>query len=145
MERLIFDTRDIETVSKDILSSIDRAVVAAGFAIRDEMREQFKKDSSSAYQSHTGDIEHLANGIMIGKLKNGQLKLHALGSKEDYETYKTRFFVGGTIYRTQNQKLGQNIKPFTKGYIKAIDSVDRGMANGENILTEYIRNAIDGK
>nr|DAW29835.1 MAG TPA: hypothetical protein [Caudoviricetes sp.] len=38
MEKLIYDTKDLSNVSKEILDGVDRAVMAAAFAIRDNAR-----------------------------------------------------------------------------------------------------------
>lgn len=37
--RLIYDVRNLETASEEMLKKIDRAVLAAAFKIRDEMRD----------------------------------------------------------------------------------------------------------
>ena len=55
---------------------------------------------------------------MIGRDQGGSIKIHAMGNKEDYDSYKTRFFIGGTRYRRQTKRKGKPIKPFTKGFIK---------------------------
>lgn len=132
--KLIFDTRDLENYSEEMISKIDRAVVAAAFKIRDEIREEFKK-SASMYDNHTDKYEKLAEGIMVGKLKNSQIKVHALGSNEKPDTFKTRFFVGGTTYRKNNRG--------NKGFIKSNAAVDNGLSNAENILNSFIKNTLD--
>lgn len=133
-QKLIFDTRDLEELSEEMLNSIDKAVVAAAFKIRDDMREEFRK-GSSLYKYGTRDYENLSSGIMVGKLKNSTVKLHALGHKQDDGTWKTRFFVGGTTYRKNSRG--------NKGYIKENDAVDKGLGNAENILSTFINNALD--
>lgn len=143
MGRVIYEIRDLETASNEMLNKIDKAVVAAAFKIRDEMRSDFIRDAASVYKTHTGDINKLAEGIMVGKLRGGAVKIHALGSKDNYDTYKTRFFVGGTIYRTQDKKLGRSIKPYSKGFITALNSVDKGMETAENTLNQFINNTLN--
>lgn len=132
--KLIFDTRDLENYSDEMVSKIDRAVVAAAFKIRDEIREEFKK-SASQYPNHTEKYDDLAQGIMVGKLKNSQIKVHAMGSNEKQNTYKTRFFVGGTTYRKTNKG--------NRGYIKANSAIDSGIHNAEEILNSFIKNTLD--
>lgn len=132
--KLIFDTRDLENASQDILNKVDRALVAAAFSIRDAMREAFIK-SQSDYKYSTNDYQKLSKGIMVGKLKNSQVKIHSLGSGQDYDTYKTRFFVGGTTYRKNSRG--------NKGFIKSNTAVDKGLQNAENILNTYIKNTLD--
>lgn len=132
--KLIFDTRDLENYSDEMVSKIDRAVVAAAFKIRDEIREEFKK-SASQYPNHTEKYNDLAEGIMVGKLKNSQIKVHAMGSNEKPDTFKTRFFVGGTVYRKTNKG--------NKGFIKSNASVDNGLRNAEEILNTFIKNTLD--
>lgn len=143
MEKLIYDTKDLSKVSKEILDGVDRAVMAAAFAIRDNARAQFKSDARTTYKSHTGDINKLADGIMVGKNNHGSVKLHALGSRDFYDSYKTRFFVGGTIYRTQTKRNGKSIKPHTKGYIKSIDTIDKVISSSQSILDSYIQHVLD--
>lgn len=133
-QKLIFDTRDLGELSDEMLNGIDRAVVAAAFKIRDEMRNEFKK-GSSMYKYGTQDYANLASGIMVGKLKNSTIKVHSLGSSDNYNSYKTRFFVGGTTYR-KNQRGN-------KGYIKSNDAVDKGLRNAEDILNNFIKNVLD--
>jgi hypothetical protein len=132
--KLIFDTRDLENYSDEMISKIDKAVVAAAFKIRDEIREEFKK-SANEYANHTEKYNDLAEGIMVGKLKNSQIKVHAMGSNEKPDTFKTRFFVGGTVYRKTNKG--------NKGFIKSNASVDKGLRNAEDILNTFIKNTLD--
>ena len=140
-KRLIYDTRDLQNASKEILAKVDKALVAAAFRVCDSIRSIFK-DSSSLYKYSTESYFKLAEGIKVGKLQNSQIKIHALGSRDNPESYKTRFFVGGTKYRIQSKRAGLNIKPFTKGYIKANDAVEHGIANAESILDNYIKNVL---
>jgi len=143
MGRLIFDTRDLDTASKDTLQKIDKALLAAAFKIRDDMRQEYI-NSSNIYKNRTENYNHLKDGIMIGKLKDNTVKIHSLGNNQKgSDTYKTRFFVGGTIYRTQSTKAGKSIKPYTKGYIKANDAVQKGLADGQETLNTYINNTLN--
>ena len=143
MGKLIYDTKDLSDASKEILDGVNRAVMAAAFTIRDNARSIFKSDAAYTYKSHTGNIAKLANGIMVGKNNHGTVKIHALGSKDYYDSYKTRFFVGGTINRTQTQRHGQNIKPHTKGYIKSIDTIEKTINQSRAILETYIQHVLD--
>jgi len=132
--KLIFDTRDLGELSDEMLKGIDRAVVAAAFTIRNEMRDEFRK-GSSMYKYGTEDYANLTSGIMVGKLRNSTIKVHSLGSPDNYDTYKTRFFVGGTTYRKN--------KSGNKGYIKSNEAVDKGLRNAEDTLNNYIKNVLD--
>lgn len=67
-----------------------------------------------------------------------------MGNKSEPDSYKTRFFVGGTKYRRQEKRLGKAIKPFTKGYIKPTDSLVKVVKESNPILNNFIRKAIDG-
>lgn len=140
-KRLIFSERDLTEASQDILKSIDKAVLAAAFNIRDNMRNSFLS-AFTKYKHGTSEYNSLAEGIMVGKLKDSKVKVHALGSKSKYNTYKTRFFVGGTLYRTQKQVNGKNIKPYSKGFIKSNDAVRQGLNGADETLNKYIKNAI---
>lgn len=93
MGKLIYDTKDLSDASKEILDGVNRAVMAAAFTIRDNARSIFKSDAAYTYKSHTGNIAKLANGIMVGKNNHGTVKIHALGSKDYYDSYKTRFLL----------------------------------------------------
>lgn len=129
----IYDSRDLTTASDEILASIDRAVMATAFAVRDQARQVFIADGPSNYPHYRS--EHfipLAEGIMVGRLKkNHSVVVHALGDNKDQHLWKTRFFVGGTVPRTN------------RGILKKIDSVHKGAEGGEAILTQYINNAIN--
>ena len=67
-----------------------------------------------------------------------------MGNKTDSSSFKTRFFIGGTRYRKQERRLGKPIKPYSKGYIKATDSLVEVVSASNPILTNYIKHAIDG-
>jgi hypothetical protein len=142
VNKFIYDSKDLTTLSDDILKRIDRAVIAAAYKVRDDMRQVFIS-SSSLYKHKTGNLSHLAEGIEVGKLNNSQVKIHSLGSKDKYDTYKTRFFVGGTIPRTQTKRNGKNIKPYSKGYIQANNAIDIGFSQAEKTLNTFINNVLE--
>ena len=142
MARLIYDTADFNNISNETVQKVNRAVVAAAIKIRDEVRETFVSDAQSLYRHHTGNIANLTTGIMIGKDQGGSIKIHALGSREDYESYKTRFFIGGTKYRTQEKVNGVPIRPFTKGYISPTDTLNRVVNGSGTILSNYINRVL---
>lgn len=138
----IYDSNDLTHYSDDTKKRIDKAVVAAAFRIRDNIRKVFLT-GSSLYKYHTSEYSKLAEGILVGRLNNSKVKVHAMGSRDNYNSYKTRFFVGGTIPRVQTKQGGRSIKPYTKGYIRANNAVDTGTNGGENILDTYIRNVLE--
>lgn len=140
-KRLIYSERDLTQASDELLKSIDKAVLAAAFSVRDEMRSKFLS-SSTKYKHGTSEYSSLAEGIMVGKLRDSKVKVHALGSKSKYNTFKTRFFVGGTLYRTQKQVNGKSIKPYSKGYIQSNDAVRLGLSSADQTLNKYIKNVI---
>ena len=142
VNKMIYDSRDLTTLSDEMLKNIDKAVMAAAYKIRDNMRQAFLSNSS-IYKHKTSNYSHLAEGIEVGKLNNSQVKIHSLGTKDKYDTYKTRFFVGGTIPRTQTKRNGKNIKPYSKGYIQANNAVDIGFSQAENTLTTFINNVLE--
>lgn len=141
MGKLVYSDRDLEEASNEILERIDKAVLATAFNVRDNMRSEFK-NSKSNYKYSTEKYNELSEGIMVGKLRNGTVKVHALGSPSKYNTYKTRFFVGGTIYRTQTERNGVGIKPSNKGYLKSNDAVEKGLKGGQETLERYINNVL---
>lgn len=144
MGKLIYNSEELENFSKDTIERINKAVVASAVRIRDDIRSTFIRDASSLYKTHKGDITHLTSGIMIGKDQGGSIKVHAMGSREDYDSYKTRFFIGGTRYRRQTKRNGKPIKPFSKGFIRATDSLVRVVDSSEPILINYIKRAMNG-
>lgn len=141
MGRLIYSERDLTLASEEILERIDRAVLATAFRVRDNARSEFIKNRSN-YKYSTNNYDELSEGIMVGKLKNGTVKVHSLGSPNKYNTYKTRFFIGGTNNRTQTSRNGKNIKPSNKGYIKANDAIDKGVEGAQETLDRYINNIL---
>lgn len=132
--KLIYDTRDLENATADVLARVDKAILAAAFRIRDDMRSEFKR-SKTDYKYSTQDYYRMSSGIMVGKLNNSKVKIHALGHKENDGTWKARFFVGGTTYR-QNEKGN-------KGFIKSNEAVDRGLRNADTILNTFINNTLN--
>ena len=133
-QKLIFDTRDLEQITDEMLEGIDKALVAAAFKIRDEMRDEFKK-AASQYKYGTEDYANLSNGIMVGKLRNSTIKVHALGHRENDGSWKARFFVGGTTYRKNDKG--------NKGFIKENAAVDKGLQGADEILSTYINNSLN--
>ena len=127
-----------------MLKNIDKAIVASAFKIRDEARQIFIS-SRSIYKTHSSGHNYtdLASGIMVGKLRSSQIKIHSLGTKENEHTYKTRFFVGGTKYRKQNKIGDKAIKPYQKGYIKPNETIDKVMDDADTTLSNYIKNAME--
>ena len=142
--RLIFDTYNIEKASKEMLKNIDDAIIATAFKLRDEARQIFI-NSSSIYKTHSSghNYRDLAQGIMVGKLRSSQIKIHSLGASDNQHTYKTRFFVGGTQYRRQTKMKGKAVKPYQKGFIKPNETIDKAMNDADTTLNNYIKNAIE--
>ena len=132
--RVIYDSRDLETASDEILEKVDKAVLATAFKLRNEIREDFRKDITK-YKYATQRYYDMAEGIMVGKLRNGYVKIHALGNKQKKPTWKARFFVGGTMVRSNSRG--------DKGLIAYNDAVDDGMRNANAILSTYIKNTLD--
>lgn len=140
-KELTFECRNIE--DGDLLAKIDKAVVAAACKVRDDAKKAFMANKSQ-YKYATKNYDALASGIMIGKLKGDAIKVHALGNNQKgSNTYKTRFFVGSTIYRTQTKQQGKSIKPYTKGYIKGNDAIDKAVNSNGNTLNQYINNVLN--
>jgi len=140
--KYIYNSDDLTTLADDIKERVGKAVIAAAHRVKDNMRQAFLS-GSSLYKYRTSNYENLAKGINVGKLNDGKVKIHALGTRENYDTYKTRFFVGGTIPRTQTKRNGKNIKPYTKGYIRANNAIEVGSQTAPNTLITFIKNVID--
>lgn len=141
MGKLIYSERDLTLASDEMLKKIDKAVLATAFRVRDNARSEFIKNRNN-YKYSTNNYDELSEGIMVGKLKDDTVKVHAMGSPAKYNTYKTRFFIGGTTHRTQTSRNGNNIKPSNKGYIKANDAIDKGVEGAQETLDRYINNIL---
>lgn len=140
MGRNIYDARDLTTASEEIIRGIDKAVLACAFKVRDDARGSFKGSSNLYKHSANHSYDSLAEGIMVGKLRGGQVKVHAMGSKENYNSYKTRFFVAGTTYRQSTSKNGI---PFTKGFIQPNNGIENGVNMNQSTLSNYINNVLN--
>lgn len=138
---LVFETRNIED-EKEILNKIDKAILATAFKVRDDARKQFLAYKGQ-YKYATTNYNKLAEGIMIGKLDNSSVKVHAFGDNKDPNLWKARFFVGSTVYRTQTKHQGKTIKPFTKGFIQANDAIDKAIEENKNTLGNFIGNVLN--
>lgn len=138
---LVFETRNIE--DKGLLDKIDKALLAAAFRVRDDARNVFMS-SKSLYKHATSNYDKLANGIMVGKLNNSTVKVHTLGDNKDQSLWKTRFFVGSTLYRTQTQKKGVKLKkPYSKGFIQANDALEQAVSQNQNTLDLFVNNVLN--
>lgn len=127
--RIIYEIEDLDTFGKEMLQDIDRAVLAAAFKMRDNARTKFL----GSQHRKTSDFDSLTKGINVGKLINHQTNINAYGTRENYNSYKARFFEGGTKPRTKGHDRGQ-----LTGIHSLEDALD------ESILTKYINNVING-
>jgi len=143
MGKVIYDTSEMKNFYPELKEKVDKAVVAAAVQIRDRARTLFT-NAQNLYKHRTKNYKKLKEGINIGKFnrQNSSIKVHALGSKSQQNSYKTRFFVGGTVYRKQTKVAKKPVKPYSKGYIKANDAIDHSMQNAGNYLDRFIKNAI---
>lgn len=136
MGKRIYDTRDLTEYSESQLKRFDKAVLAAAFKIRDEARQAFIS-SRPQYKMSTSKYSNLAEGIMVGRLNdNHSVKVHALGSRSNKDSYKTRFFVGGTVQRFNGGYCSYN------GSIDENAAIDKGLKDGQRILDNYINNTL---
>lgn len=134
----ITDTTQIENATIEQLKAIDKALVAAAYEIKKNVQNTFVNNGRYT------NINKLADGIMLGKLQNSSIKLHAFGYNDiDKQTYIARFFVGGTKERIQKKRKGKSIKPFSKGKIDALNSIDKGLIGAETILHNYIQKSLE--
>ena len=134
----IYTTEQFEKASLDQLKQIDKALVAAAYKIKDNAQSLFVNNGK--YKN----LSNLKDGIMLGKLQDSQIKLHAFGYNDSAkQTYKARFFVGGTQVRVNKKPIGNHKKPLTKGRIEPLDTIDKATQGGEAILDNYIKRAIN--
>lgn len=143
MGKVIHDTSEMKNFYPELKEKVDNAVIAAAAQIRNRARAFFIQ-AKTLYKYRTPNYKHLNEGIMLGKFNktNSTIKIHAMGDNSDKDSYKTRFFVGGTVYRKQTKKAGKRIKPYSKGYIKSNDAIDHSMQNAGNYLDRFIKNVL---
>lgn len=143
MGKVIHDTSGLDGFYPELKKGVDRAVVAAAFNVRDRARSMFR-GSGSLYKHKTSAYKDLDQGIQVGKFNptSESIEVHALGTKRIKDTYKTRFFVGGTVYRKQTKVAGKKVKPYSKGYIKANDVITNVTTQAQSVLKTFIENAI---
>lgn len=139
MKYSIYETEEIEKYSEQQLAKIDKGLVAAAYAIRDNARSMF--ENNGKYKG----IGCLSEGIMLGRLiKNGgstSITLHGYGYNDTKkQTYKTRFFILGTIERQGKKKDGST---YGKGYIQSLDSIQQAIDQGKGTLQQYLKKAIE--
>lgn len=134
MGELIYNIEELDVRQDSLIEKIDKAVLAAAFKIRDNARTAFR-NSKSLYKKTTDRFFELEKGINVGKLKDHETTVHSFGKKEIYNSFKTRFFVGGTRIRFSN-------KGSSKGYIVASNVIEE--AADQNVLNNYVKNTING-
>lgn len=135
MGKVFYSERDLGELTDEMLNSINSAVFATAYKIRDDARESYRQ-SQSMYKNSTDRFANLIGGIMVGRMRNHTIKVHALGDNKDPEFYKARFFVGGTTYRKGAD--GRNI-----GFIKSNDALDKSVDLNQSTLENYIKNAMN--
>lgn len=132
MGELIYNIEELDVASNNLIKRIDKAVAAAAFKMRDNARDAFRQ-SASNYPHSTKKFFELAEGINVGRMKNHEIAVHSFGKKEQYNSYKTRFFVGGTKYRFSKNGA-------SRGYIAANNVVQQSA--DQTILENFIKNTI---
>lgn len=96
-------------------------------------------------------IDKLSDGVMSGKVKDGSVVVHVMGTgKKGSGTFRLRFFEGGTKERYQKTWRGKPLKtPRRLGHIKSYgffnsalgSSTDEVMKAMDETLTKYIQRA----
>lgn len=145
MNRLISTIEGFDEASGSITAAVRSGLLQTAIEIRDRARSIYKS-SGSSLKYGTSDFDKLARGIMLGRFNEKgsiyEVKVHAMGDKSDYDTYKTRFFVGGTKLRVQTKIKGKSIKPYSKGELKSNNAIDNACSGGESILNKNISNKL---
>ena len=99
------------------------------------IQNKITRKDITKYKYATSNYYKMAEGIMVGKLRDGYVKIHALGSKENKGDWKARFFVGGTMVRKNSRG--------DKGLIEYNSAIDDGMKNANTILSTYVKNTLN--
>lgn len=117
----IYSTKQFEQATLEQLEKINKGFVKAAYKIKEVAQNEFV--NNGIYTK----LSPLKGGIMLGKFENNQVTLHALGyDDKEEQTYKTRFFVGGTTDRTtyiKQKRKGSERKIYKSSYTKKDGSV----------------------
>lgn len=122
----------LEKATVEQLKRVDKALVAAAYAMRDKARKLFVSNAKG-YK-----LQNLQDAIMLGKLRTGvdgvsSITLHAMGNSSNYNSYKARFFAGGAYHRqTRSQRY--------RGSIEALNTIENALDQGT--LDDYINSVI---
>lgn len=128
---------DLGELKKETLEGVNKAIVAAAYKVRDDARSVFKA-SKTLYKNATSEYDKLAEGINVGKLVGGTIKVHALGDGNGATSFwKSVFFVGGTLYRSN--------KRGNKGRITENMALDKAVSTNAKTLEKYIDNVLKQK
>lgn len=142
MNRVYTTLEGFDEGAQQITGAVRSGLLQTAIEIRDKAKSIYKS-SGSNLKYGTSNYNNLARGIMLGRFDEQgyiyQIKVHAMGNKNDYDTYKTRFFVGGTVLRVQTKRLGKPIKPYSKGELKPNNAIDLASTSGESILKKNIQ------
>lgn len=128
----VYASEALEKASIEQLKQIDKALVAAAYAMRDKARKLFVSNAKGY------NLQSLQDGVMLGRLRHGNdgvtsVTLHAFGNNTNKNSYKARFFVGGAYHRqTRSQRY--------RGSIEALNTIENALDQGT--LDEYINNVI---
>lgn len=126
----IFDTTQKMTAAQQ--QKIEKALVAAAYAMRNNARKQF------THNGHGYDISSLQDGILLGSLRVADgvssITIHAMGDSSIPKTWKARIFAGGAYHRRTKGK-GRN-----RGTIEDLKTITKAL--NQNILDTYINNVI---
>lgn len=127
-------SEEIENATVEQLAKVDKALVAAAYAMRDHARRLLVTEGKGkGYR-----LDRLQEGVMLGRLRKSpagetSITLHAMGKASDYNSFKTRFFAGGAYHRQTGK--GRN-----RGTIEDLKTIEQSL--DEKILDDYINNAI---
>lgn len=128
----VYASEALEKASIEQLKQIDKALVAAAYAMRDKARKLFVSNAKGY------NLQSLQDGVMLGRLRHGNdgvtsVTLHAFGNNTNKNSYKARFFVGGAYHRqTRSQRY--------RGSIEAQNTIENALDQGT--LDDYINNVI---
>lgn len=128
----VYASEALEKASIEQLKQIDKALVAAAYAMRDKARKLFVSNAKGY------NLQSLQDGVMLGRLRHGNdgvtsVTLHAFGNNTNKNSYKARFFVGGAYHRqTRSQRY--------RGSIEALNTIENALDQGT--LDDYINNVI---
>lgn len=139
----------IDRMFAELDDSLDSVLQAGAAVIKEQARRSLIANVPAATKPNPLYNDVMADAPLYGKVNNGTVKIHVLGSgKKGSGTFRARFFEGGTKVRKQKTLNG---KPLSKarvtGQIKPTRFFETAVASSEqnaySVMEERLSQIID--